>query len=179
LNQEGVWQSRQLAARLRDLSIGKVYASDLRRARETAQIVFAKAPIEPAADWREMNFGAFEGLTHEQLLERYPVLYRDWVDDPARVQPPGGERLGDLCARVREKMAALLSQHAGQTVAVVTHGGPIRVLLCDALQLDVSGFRQIRQECGAWNAVDYVQGAPPQVTVMNDVSHLTARKAGV
>ena len=174
LNHEGTWQSRQLAARLKDLRIDKIYASDLMRARQTAKIVFENESIEQATDLREMNFGVFEGLRHEKIMERYPVLYRDWVDNPAKVKPPNGEGLRDLSTRVKERIAAILSQHEGKTVAVVTHGGPIRIVLCDALQFDLTMFWQIRQECGALNVIDYADGAPPAAVAVNDVSHLSA-----
>jgi len=179
LNDEGIRQARQLAARLKGMKIDKVYSSDLVRARQTAEIVFPKNAIEPVADWREMDFGLFEGLTHEQIMQRYPTLYRAWVDDPAEVKIPEGEGLQDLSERVQERIAALVSRHEGGTVAVVTHGGPIRIALCDALQLGPAMFWQVQQALGAWNAIDYAEGAPPAVIVMNDVSHLAAREAGV
>jgi alpha-ribazole phosphatase len=179
LNEEGIRQSRRLAARLRSTRIDKVYASDLMRARQTAEIIFARGSIEPAADWREMNFGLFEGLKYEQLLEKYPTLYRDWVGNPAGVKPPGGEGLGDLRKRVQESVSAIVSQYQGENVAVVTHGGPIRVVLCDALQLGLTAFWQMQQAVGALNVIDYAEGAPPVVMAMNDVSHLSSREAEV
>ncbi len=179
LNDNGIRQSRQLAARLTGMRIDKVYSSDLMRARQTAEIVFPKDSVEPIADWREMNFGRFEGLTHEQLVHRYPTLYRDWVDNPAEVKPPEGEGLRDLHQRVQERIAAVVSQYEGRTVAVVTHGGPIRIALCDALQLGLTMFWQVQQALGAWNAIDYTAGAPPTVIVRDDVPGLAAREAGV
>jgi alpha-ribazole phosphatase len=179
LNEEGIRQSRQLAARLTGMRIDRVYSSDLVRARQTAEIIFPKDSIESTADWREMNFGLFEGLTHEQIMHRYPTLYRKWVDDPAEVKPPEGEGLRDLCKRVQEGISAVVSRHKDGTVAVVTHGGPIRIALCDALQFGLARFWQVQQALGAWNAIDYAEGAPPAVIVMNDVSHWAAREAEV
>lgn len=177
LNEEGLRQSRQLLAGLKDMRIDKVYSSDLSRARQTAEIIFARDSIEPAADWRELNFGLFEGLTHEQLMEKYRTLYEQWVNNPAEVKPPDGEGLADLRKRVQGRTAALLSQYQGKTVAVVTHGGPIRVLLCDALQGGLTLFWQIPQALGALNVIDYAEGAPPVVIALNDVSHLSAPAA--
>lgn len=176
LNDEGVRQSRQLAARLKDLRIDQVYSSDLTRARQTARILFAHDSVEQTADLREMNFGLFEGLTYEQIMEKYPVLYRDWVANPEQIKPPHGERLGDLSKRVKERVSAILSRHDGRTVAVVTHGGPIRMVLCDALQLDWTRFWQVPQEFGACNVIEYPTGAPPVVIAVNDVSHLSTQE---
>jgi len=179
LNDEGIRQSRQLAARLKGMRIDRVYSSDLRRARQTAEIVFPQDAIERAADWREMNFGLFEGLTHEQIMQRYPTLYRDWIRNPLEVRIPEGEGLPDLRRRVRESIFAAVSQHEHGTVAVVTHGGPIRVALCDALPLGPALFWQVEQALGAWSAIDYAAGAPGAVIVRNEVSHLAAWEAGV
>lgn len=93
LNDKGIWQCQQLAARLKDTKIDKVYSSDLVRARQTAEIIFGGRPIEETADLREMNFGLFEGLKYEQLIEKYPELYKSWIDDPEKVITPNGERI--------------------------------------------------------------------------------------
>jgi alpha-ribazole phosphatase len=179
LNDEGIRQARHLAVRLKGTRIDRVYSSDLERARQTAEIVFPKHAIELAADWREMNFGLFEGLTHEQIMDRYPTLYQAWISNPIEVKIPEGEGLCDLNKRVQESISAAVSQHEGGTVAVVTHGGPIRVALCDALRLGPALFWQVEQALGAWNAIDYAEGMLPVVAVMNDVSHLAVPEAQV
>ena len=71
LNDTGIWQCRQIPARLKDSKIDKVYSSDLLRARQTAEIIFGNNSIEETTDLREMNFGLFEGLKYEQLIEKY------------------------------------------------------------------------------------------------------------
>lgn len=176
LNDVGMRQSNRLAVKLKGLQIDKVYASDLARAYQTAKTAFENDPIELAPDLREMSFGLFEGLNYEQITERYPTLYRDWVDNPEKVAPPNGEGLRDLSKRVREKVSSILSQHEGKTVAVVTHGGPIRIVLCDALRLDLAMFWRIEQELGALNVIDYARGATPRVIAMNDISPLSAEE---
>jgi len=173
LNNKGIWQSKKLADRLGDLSSVKVYSSDLRRAYETAKIIFKNNSIEKIADLREMNFGPFEGLKYEQIVRRYPKLYRNWVDNPEKVRIPNGEGLRDLRKRVKDRLSLILSQQPGKTLAIVTHGGPIRVILCDALKFDVSMFWQIRQEIGALNIIDYAKESFPTVVKMNDTSHLS------
>jgi alpha-ribazole phosphatase len=179
LNPDGIRQARRLAAALRDLSIDRVYASDLARAQQTARLVFADAPVEQTADLREMNFGLFEGLTYEQIMEKYPMRYREWVDHPERVKPPHGEGLRDLQKRVRGKIASILARHEGQVVAVVTHGGPVRIVLGDALQLDVTRFWNIQPGLGSWSIIDYAQGMPPAVTAMHGVAHPSSLGAAV
>ena len=174
LNNKGIWQSKKLADGLGDLSPVKVYSSDLKRAYETAKIIFRNNSIEKVVDLREMNFGLFEGLKYEEIVRKYPKLYRDWVDNPEKIKIPNGESLSDLRKRVKERLSFILSQQEGKTLAVVTHGGPIRVILCDALKSDLNMFRQIGQKIGALNIIDYAEESSPVVVKMNDTSYLSA-----
>jgi broad specificity phosphatase PhoE len=163
-----------LAARLKDTKIDKVYSSDLMRARQTAKIIFEGRPIEEMADLREMNFGIFERLKYEQLIEKYPELYRSWIDNPEKVITPNGEGLRGLSNRVEERLSAIICRNEGKRAAVVTHGGPIRIVLCKALKLDLKMFWQIEQQLCALNIIDYDEGSPPSVIKMNDTSYLSA-----
>lgn len=173
MNDKGIWQAKKLADRLGDPSSVKVYSSDLKRAYETAEIIFKNNSIEKIADFREMNFGLFEGLKYEEIVGRYPKLYRDWVDNPEKVKIPNGEGLRDLRKRVKDKLALILFQQPGKTLAVVTHSGPIRVILCDALKLGLNMFWQIGQETGALNIIDYAKESSPAVAKVNDISGLS------
>lgn len=173
LNNKGIWQAKKLADRLGDPSSVKAYSSDLKRAYETAKIIFKNNSIEKAADFREMNFGLFEGLKYEEIVRRHPKLYRDWVDNPEKVKIPNGEGLRDLRKRVKERLSLILSQQPGKTLAVVTHSGPIRVILCDALKLGLNMFWQIGQEAGALNIIDYAKESSPVVVKVNDISGLS------
>jgi len=176
LNNKGIWQSKRLAYRLEELSPVKIYSSDLKRAYETAKIIFRNNSIEKEVDLREMNFGLFEGLRYEEIVRKYPKLYRDWVDNPEKIKIPNGESLSDLHKRVKERLSFILSQHEGKTLAVVTHGGPIRVILCDAFGFDVNMLWQIGQEIGALNIIDYAGESSPVVVKTNDISALSTER---
>ncbi len=185
LNNRGIWQAKMLAVKLKGVRIDKVYSSDLKRAYETAKIIFGNSPIEKTADFREMNFGLFEGLKYEQIIKKYPKLYGDWIDILPKIKIPKGEGLKDLGKRVKKRLFSILSRHKDKTIALVTHGGPIRIILCDALKKDLKAFWQIEQKSAALNIVDYVNESPrlyrrsgKQATVvkMNDISHLSAKE---
>ncbi len=79
---------------------------------------------------RELDFGAFAGLSYEDNLSRHGDRFRAWSADPRSVRPPWGERLGELEARVRAWRGELPTEGC---VAVVAHAGPVAVLLADAL----------------------------------------------
>lgn len=179
LNDRGIWQSKRLAARLKDTAIDKVYSSDLKRAYETAGIVFKNVRLEKLKDFREMDFGVFQGLRYEEVMEKYPYLYVKWVDNPAGVNIPGGESLEVLRERVIGGLTSVFSRHRGSTVAVVSHGGPIRIILCDALGFGLEKFWEIRQDSCALNIIDYPGTSAPRIIKLNDISHLSEEKAAV
>ncbi|REB05931.1 histidine phosphatase family protein [Sporosarcina sp. BI001-red] len=105
-----------------DVDCSTVYGSDLLRTRQTAELQFPNATYVADRRFRECNFGEFEGKTYAQL-EKYSH-YRSWVDDPIGIAPPGGESLLQVEARVLEAFQQLPSG-----ARLITHGGPIRLLL--------------------------------------------------
>lgn len=177
LNKSGIWQSKKLADRLTDIKIQKVYSSDLKRAVETAKIIFKNNSIEQLSDFREMNFGILEGLNYNEIIKRYPRLYRDWIDNPLKVKIPKGESLKDLSIRVKKGLSSILFIHQGETLVLVSHGGPIRIVLCEALRFDLKMFWQIKQEVGALNIIDYPRASSPVMVRMNDTAHLITKEA--
>src|SRR5262249_48658645 len=72
----------------------------------------------------------------------YPEAHRRWREDSVVHRPPGGETVAALQERALAATAALLERHAGETLLVVAHGGPIRVLLCGLLELPLHTGRR-------------------------------------
>ena len=132
LSARGREQAAALAARLHGRGIGHVRSSDLKRARETAEIVAAalgipEVGIDPRL--RERSFGAFEGLTAEECAARYPDIWTQYQED-RRVMPPGAEPHDEVVRRLtRAVEEALALPTNGESVLLVGHGGSIRVLL--------------------------------------------------
>ncbi len=135
LNEAGRAQSLQLAERLRAAGVAQVTASDLSRARETAEIVARTLGVpflgtDPGL--RERNFGVFEGLTRDEVARKYPGQWADYTAD-RRVLPPQSE----AHATVQERMLAALFRLALDTTPAhatlaVSHGGAIRLALVAA-----------------------------------------------
>lgn len=124
LSPAGEAQAGALAARLPG-TIPAVYSSDLQRARRTAEILAQPLGLPVQADpcLRELNFGAFSGLTYAEIAARHPAELRAWIAHPDRHAPPGGESLTTLTDRL------LQSFPRQQGALIVTHGGPIRALV--------------------------------------------------
>jgi broad specificity phosphatase PhoE len=133
LSDVGRAQARHLAERLRDRGITAVHASDLARARETAEIVatalgLPAARIDPRL--RERGFGCFEGLTQTECAERFPDAWALYAAD-RRLTPPDAEPQAAVVARIHAAMIALATADADPEAGaglplVISHGGALR-----------------------------------------------------
>jgi len=142
INATGRAQAAAARIALAGEEVVKVYASDRKRALTTAGIVFDAQAVETCVELREMHFGLFEGLRHEDVVARYRPQYEAWINDPARYPVPLGESFGDFRARVVGKIESIARAHQGQSAAVVTHGGVIRMFLFYILK--PAGFWDIK-----------------------------------
>ena len=123
LNDTGRAQAKELAKQLSGEHLAAVFASDLARARETAEIATAGTDLDvrELVDLRERHFGTWEGLTDDDIRARFPE---------SRTGPWGdGETVDEMSARVVAALRAIAVEHVGVTVLVTTHGGPIRAVL--------------------------------------------------
>ena len=125
-----------------------IVTSDLQRARATGAAIahYHQVPMYEDAAIREISLGAWEGLTFAELREREPEAYAGWQNEPLNVRPPGGETIIQLRDRVVRALEFWYSHHMDDTVVWATHGGVIRVLLCQLLNkdLDLWFFRTFR-----------------------------------
>jgi broad specificity phosphatase PhoE len=114
-----------------------VYSSDLQRAHETSLRVATPLGLAVQCDarWREMAFGHWEGFTWEHIRQCDPAALSAWRAEPLHVAPPGGETLQQVCGRVSTALTCLVAVHQAHTVVLVSHGGPLRLVLCLALGL--------------------------------------------
>lgn len=142
LTPTGRAQALTLRDRLAPLMSSKplrVVSSDLGRARETASIALPHHALTFDPRLRELNFGAFEGCSHEACLAMHGALYRGWLIGPSSIRPPGGETLAELETRVLDWLDT--QPRNGVTIAI-THGGPIFVLLARLLDIPFDAARR-------------------------------------
>ena len=128
LTAAGEAQALRLAPRLRSLDcIATVYCSDLGRARRTAELLadgsIHRIREDPAL--RERCYGVFEGLSRAQIAERFPEARITSGAANPDYTPPGGETPGEFNERVIAAFDRIVSEHAGERVIVVTHGGVV------------------------------------------------------
>lgn len=171
LNEKGKAQARKLLERLEKERIDKVYSSDARRAIQFAKMVFRNRVIKECAAFREMNFGVLEGLTHEEIMDKYPKIYREWLSTPNKTVIPEGESLNALAKRTAEALRKLLSSNNDKTIAILTHAGPIKVILCNILNLDLKEIWQIKVDLASISMINFVKGKS-KIISLNDTSYL-------
>lgn len=130
LNSLGQAQARRLAQALEGQPIDAIYASDLVRAGETANIVAERLGLKVSSDQglRERAFGVFEGLTWAEIEERWPAESERWRRRDPEFGAEGGESLQGFYSRVITTAERLVTSHPGQTVLLVAHGGVLDCL---------------------------------------------------
>lgn len=143
LNAIGREQARGLAESLRTTHITAVYASDLRRASETAEIVAARLALPVRLDpaLREIDAGSWAGHTLAELAARYPEAVARWQKTGERAWE-GGESHAEMAARVVGAIRSIAAGHDGEDVLVVSHGGPMRALKTLAAGFEYPGDRR-------------------------------------
>ncbi|NUQ37188.1 MAG: histidine phosphatase family protein [Caldilineales bacterium] len=125
LTELGWAQARAVAVRLARQGVTGLYSSDLGRALQTATVVAAATdlPITPHAGLRERSLGLFEGLSSAEIEARYPELWQRFRSGDPEFAIPGGESARQRLEQVLACLQEIVAAHAGQRVAVITHGG--------------------------------------------------------
>ncbi len=150
LNETGIKQAELLAEYLSDLRVEAIYSSPLRRALKTAEVIAShrKLDVKIAPGLIDIDFGEWQGLSHQEVKDRYQELYGKWLNHPDKVKMPAGENLADVRKRAIGVVDEVTAKHEG-TVVLVSHRVVNKVLICALLGLYNSHFWNIRQDtCG-------------------------------
>ena len=122
-----------------------IYTSDLKRAKSVAEAVAVHTglPVTKRKDLREIHAGAWEGVTFTVLREDFPA-YQVWLTDTSRAICDGGESVVQLQERFLAAVTEIAEEHRDQTVVIVTHATPIRILQCRSEGKPFSELKNIR-----------------------------------
>ena len=176
LIEQGRLQAKAVAARLATRGgIDLIVTSPMSRCRETAAVIASLigAPVEQDDDLREVDFGAWEGLTLETVQERWPRELAMWLADPT-ISPPEGESYDSLRYRISRARQRLVNRHRGMTVCVVTHSRPVASFVASALSAPLESLYRLQVDNGSLTELDYYDDGPQVLRTFNDTSHLTA-----
>lgn len=151
LNETGIKQAELLAEYLADTRIDAVYSSPLKRTLKTSEIVARRhnLKVETRHELIDLDYGEWQGLSHEEVKDKYKELYLDWLYRPETIRLPGGESLEDVRKRAKVVIDEITSRTGDFTVLLMTHRVVGKVLICALLGLDNSRFWNIRLDnCG-------------------------------
>jgi probable phosphoglycerate mutase len=153
LNDTGRWQAQRVGHALAEEPIAAVYSSDLKRAFDTARAI-AESPkrlalnganatlnVKAHTGLRERHFGHLQAQTWTQIETGWPEDAKLWRNRDPDWSPIGGESLVVLRARIAQCVAELASQHVGEQIVMVAHGGVMDVLYRLATNQDTQAPR--------------------------------------
>lgn len=176
LSAVGLKQSRELAKRLKSLKIDRIYTSRLKRTKETALAVSKALKLKLTSDGRlnEFHFGAWEGRTAKEMLASREPAFLKWCSGKW-VNPPQGESLKGFKSRVGGFFKETLERNRGKNLLLISHGGPIKMMIFEALNLSFRSFWNLRIDTASISVITCYSDFA-QLTLLNDTGHLQTLK---
>mgnify|MGYP000879211943 FL=1 len=170
----GKEQARKTAGRLQEIGMVAVYSSDLSRAMDTAGFIAEThgLPTIPLEEFREIDVGLWEGKSFEEIRLRRSELLDNWLLDTVNNPIPGAESYAHLRDRVIPKVIELVKVHKGSSLCIVSHSGPLKLILCHALGIEPDGRRRFQLANAAVSAITYSDNTHIRVDFLNDTCHL-------
>jgi broad specificity phosphatase PhoE len=171
LDDHGRAQATRLAHFIRNIGIEALYSSDLRRARDTAEIISEKLGFDPHYEQRlrERNMGQWQGLTLREIMDWYPDEYDRLLQEPHTYQIPGGESRRQVASRVSACFEDIVGR-GGDVVGIISHTTSIKTLLADLVP-----------ECEPYDmsfsnmsvtTIKYINNDHWEITQLDDITHL-------
>jgi broad specificity phosphatase PhoE len=140
LNQTGIEQAEKLAQTLEKGFFDIVYSSDLIRAQKTAQIIADRLDLEVIIDrrLREIHQGVWEGLSLDEVKEKYAEDFERGARDPETTRAPGGESVAEVAARMALAANEIRENNPEKKILLVSHGLAVSTLYCQANDISLS-----------------------------------------
>lgn len=178
LSQRGQTQGDRVAERLSTENLDVIVASDLIRAKETAEKVarLAQCPIELDPALREMHFGVWQGYTRDEIQNRFDAAFTKYMTDALDGRPTEGETFREVMVRVTAAVKRVVAAYPDGRIAIVAHGGSVRATLCHYLGWDPRHRGVYRLDnC----SISLLEVRPEFVSLhhLNDCCHLTNEPA--
>lgn len=173
LTPRGSQQSRAVAERLRGGRFSVLYSSDLGRAIQTAEIISAVTGVRITRDigLRERNMGVFEGLTKQEMAQRFPAEYSEYRRIGHEFRIPQGESGRERLERSIRVLNAIAERHPNETVVAVTHGGFLMGFFEHVLGIPPGNGWRFRRQNAAYNSFEYIEGVW-RLETWNETAHL-------
>jgi alpha-ribazole phosphatase len=156
LNERGRAQAERIAQSLSGVEFAAIYSSDLARARQTAEVLsqVVRLPVQTDARLREIDQGAWQGLKLVEIEAQYAEAFHRRRQSPLTVAPPGGETVMQVRTRVLAAIQDILSAHPCQTVAVVSHGFALALILTHYRGIEIERVWELIPKNGEINTLE-------------------------
>ncbi|HJQ00929.1 MAG TPA: bifunctional RNase H/acid phosphatase [Jatrophihabitans sp.] len=174
----GIDQARRIADRIERIGGAQaVISSPLLRTRQTAQPIADRLGLPVAVDdgLIEADYGDWDGHSFDEVFQRWPAELQRWLVDPT-VPAGSGESFESVGRRVGQARDRILGRHRGETVVLVSHVSPIKLLVQSALGAPVSAVHRMFLDAASITLIDYQGGDPAGALLRcyNDTGHLSA-----
>lgn len=170
LSEAGVRQAEQISTLLSEERLQAIYSIDLRRARQTAELISRPhgLPVLIETQLRELDHGALEGLTFNEIKSLHGEFLIRWRSEPAEICVPGGERLADVAERAWKGLNEIVQRHEdAERLLIVSHNFPILGIVCRISGTHLNNYRTFHLDpCGV-TRLDYDAERGWQITHVN------------
>lgn len=162
LSERGHKQVPLLAEALKKYNPTALYSSTLKRTYMTAEYISKELglPIVKNEDIIEIDHGDWSGMFVDEVKEKYPDMFNDWLYKPHTVKFPNGEDLEAVAKRVKKFQEEMLEKHDGETIVAVSHTVPIRASLTVGLGLELNKFWSFGCDNASYSILDYDKVRP-------------------
>jgi probable phosphomutase (TIGR03848 family) len=171
LSPQGLRQADELADRLAAIELSAIYSSPLERCRETAAPIARRAarPVQRRKSLGEVDYGDWTNRPLKQLMRTN--LWKVVQGNPSAVRFPDGESLVECQSRMVSALHRIVEEHPDGTVAVFSHGDPIRLALAHFTGVHLDAFQRIAVSPASVSAIAIGHGVP-RILKMNDTGSL-------
>ena len=176
LTEKGVAQAVALGDRIRgEWRPVAIYAGPLRRCVATGEAIAAAtgAPCKIIENLNDIDYGAWQSQTFEEVRERWPALFELWQVAPHLVRFPQGDSLQDLFARTAEALRLAMDHRDDETIVMVGHDSVNKAILLQLLNQSPSAYWKLVQDPCALNELE-LSRSHARIIKINDVSHIKA-----
>ena len=123
---------------------------------KSAELIAESHGLKPIIlpELRERNFGIWEGMSFDEIKEKWPDAFNSWSSNPLKFSPMGGESTIELRDRAVKAFNNIVEQHNGHNIAIVSHGGINRIMLCELLGMPLENIFRVEQDYACVNIVE-------------------------
>ncbi len=175
LSEHGRAQAEALGKRFENIHVDEIYASPLQRAYDTARAIADRKglPIHVSEGLKELDFGEWDGLTREQLTEKFGAAYTSYRIEPFHYPMSGEGTLNKAKLRVGAAIEDIKEEyrHTGKTIVVVAHGGILKLVIFHLMDMTSRLYRCIELDNTSLTVID-VEEERCVLRVLNDAHHL-------